>query len=308
MQTSITRKKRKKSAGVFLLLLLLAVFLLPVIPPSASAEGTGLEDIALQEVGHWTCRFDGVAHDFIVDLPENPEGAPLVLMLHGYGQTAESFRLATGFEKDAVPEGYAVVYVTGAPNPNDRTSSTCWNSGYVDSPNRDVEFLTALSAYLQQEYGLDSSRTFAAGFSNGAFMTHRLALEANDIFSAVVSVAGMMPEGVWNARPAECRVGLLQITGEKDEVVPKNSDGSARYSKAPAIEEVVEYYAAANGLTEEESLELGKASLLTEYSGKDPGPQVWHLVVKNGHHSWSAEQFTGINTNRLILQFLETLA
>ena len=195
------------------------------------------------------------------------------------------------------------MYVTGAPNPNDRTSSTCWNSGYVDSPNRDVEFLTDLSAYLQQEYGLDSSRTFAAGFSNGAFMTHRLALEANDFFSAVVSVAGMMPEGVWNARPAECRVGLLQITGEKDEVVPKNSDGSARYARDPAIEDVIAWYA--DGLSLCETTPIGHASVLTSYTDDATSRAVWHLRVKDGRHSWSSERFTGIDTNALILDFLQ---
>ena len=45
------------------------------------------------------------------------------------------------------------------------------------------------------------------------------------------------------------KTGFFQITGEKDDVVPKNSDGSAKYAIVPAIEDVIAYYAEANGLT-----------------------------------------------------------
>ena len=69
-------------------------------------------------------------------------------------------------------------------------------------------------------------------------MAHRLALETDGVFAAVVSVAGAAAESVWENRPGSLRVGLLQITGEKDGVVPKHSDGSARYAKSPAIEDV----------------------------------------------------------------------
>ena len=44
------------------------------------------------EENRFSCSFDGVKHDFILDLPKKTEGAPLVLMLPGYGNTAESFR------------------------------------------------------------------------------------------------------------------------------------------------------------------------------------------------------------------------
>ncbi len=286
----------------------LAAFILILSPilMGCSEISPDIENVVRTQDNHYTCGYDGADHDFILDLPETAEGSPLILMLHGYGQTAESFRLQTGFEKDANQLGYAVAYVTGAPNPNDRTSATGWNSGIADSPNRDVEFLSALAIWLQREYRLDSERVFAVGFSNGAFMSHRLALEANDTFSAVVSVAGMMPESVWSSRPSSCQVSLLQITGEKDDVIPKNSDGSARYSKAPAIEDVVAYYAEANGLCLVETNSVGKASFMTVYRDDHSDRQVWHLIVKGGHHSWSAENITGINTNQLILQFLET--
>lgn len=280
----------------------------------------GCNSLSGSEASHLDCELDsvvftgddktvavyqGVEHEFIVDLPENPEGAPLIIMLHGYGESAEGFRSKTEFEKEATQLGYVVAYVTGAPSPEDATSSNGWNSGIGTSSNNDVEFLCALANYLCGRYALNSERVYAVGFSNGAFMTHRLAVEANDVFAAVVSVAGMMPESVWENKPDNCDVGVFQITGEKDDVVPKNSDNSAAYSNAPAIEEVMNYYVEKNELALTETVEVGKKSVLDKYTSNSSDKQVWNLFIPDGRHSWPDEKIVGFNTNQMILDFLE---
>lgn len=265
-----------------------------------------LESITPETDNTYSCSFDGIEHEFIIDLPAKTENAPLVVMLHGYGDTAEGFRNTVHFEEKANALGYAVVYVTGASNPNDSTSSTGWNSGIGIDGNKDVDFLVSLAEYLQREYSFDKHRIFAVGFSNGAFMTHRLAMEAGDTYCACVSVAGMMPESIWSGRKDVNEVGFFQITGEKDDVVPKHSDGSAKYAKAPAIEDVMEYWSKSNGLELSDSYELGKGSVLSKYSSPNAQKQVWHLFVKDGRHSWPDESISGIDTNTVILEFLES--
>ncbi|MCR5090880.1 MAG: prolyl oligopeptidase family serine peptidase [Oscillospiraceae bacterium] len=287
------------------LVVLMVLLLFPVSHGYAATEDFP-EDVVRIEPGHFSCSYRGVAHDYILDLPEVPEGSPLILILPGYGSTAKSFRQNTGFEKDANPLGYTVVYVTGAPAQEDGTSSVGWNYGQWETGNDDLGFLTALARFLRQEYHADGQRIFAVGFSNGAFMVHRLAIEASDTFSAVVSVAGAMSESVWEKRPDLLSVGVFQISGEKDDVIPKHCDGSAEYSPSPAIEDVMDYYAEANGLEKAETETAGKASLLTKYKGSSSGRQVWHLLVREGRHSWSGESVTGICTNRLILDYLST--
>ncbi len=265
-----------------------------------------IEDIVREKGNKFSCTYDSTKHDFVVDLPNKVEGAPLVVMLHGYGESAEGFRSTTHFEEKANALGYAVVYVTGASNPKDATSASGWNSGIGMEGNKDVEFLVALAKYLQKEYSLDKKRTFAVGFSNGAFMTHRLAMEAGDTYAAVVSVAGMMPESIWNERSETNEVGFFQITGEKDDVVPKNSDGSAKYSQAPAIEEVMDYMVKSNGLELLETCEIGTESILSKYGSETKQTQVWDLFIKDGRHSWPSESINGMDINALILEFLET--
>ena len=111
-----------------------------------------------------------------------------------------------------------------------------------------------------------------------------------------------MPESVWEERRENNSVGFFQITGEKDDTVPKNSDGSARYSRAPAIEDVMDYWADSNGLELSETGLIGNASVLTKYWSAERQSQVWHLVVSDGHHSWPNEQYNQVNTNALILE------
>ena len=294
----------KKPAGICLLCLLL-VFLTGCGQQEKTAA-PAIEEVVQEKQDTYSCVFEGVKRDFLLEFPAETEGAPLVLMLPGYGNTAESFRLQTRFEKDACLRGYVVAYVTGLPNPNVPTSSNGWTSNGDPDGNRDVEFLAALADWLQNTYALDKSRTYAVGFSNGAFMTHRLAMDAQDSFTAFVSVAGLMPESVWEERRENNSVGFFQITGEKDETVPKNSDGSARYSRAPAIEDVMDYWADSNGLELSETGLIGDGSVLTKYKSAEKQPQVWHLIVSDGHHSWPNEQYNQINTNALILEFLDS--
>ena len=282
------------------LAVLLALCLAAAFPVCASGEE---EPLALTPLGdnRFRCEYGGAARRLLIDLPEDPAGSGLILMLHGYGGTAESFHLDTGFADAALERGYTVVWVTGTPDPAVRTSATGWR---YESGGTDVAFLSALAEAVQRDYHTDETRTCAVGFSNGAFMAHCLAAEAGDSFSAVVSVAGTMDMSVWENRPETCQVSFLQITGEKDAVVPKNSDGSARYARGPAIEDVIAW--CADGLSLCETIPIGHGSTLTCYTDDSTRRTVWHLQVKDGRHSWSSERFTGIDTNALILDFLQS--
>lgn len=263
-----------------------------------------LTDVEHLSDNKYTCSYDNIKHDFIVFLPEKTEDAPFVIMLHGYGESGEGFCSKVHFEEEACGRGYAVIYVDGASNPNDATSSSGWNSGIASDGNDDVAFLSSLAVYLQKEYSFSKDKVYAVGFSNGAFMTHRLAMEASGIFSGVVSVAGKMPESIWNSKNETNDISFFQITGDKDDVVPKNSDGSAKHTKDPAIEDVMDYWAASNGLEHNEQTVIGKGSVLTKYSEADKETRVWNLQVKDGRHSWPEESLCGFDMNSLILEFL----
>ena len=268
-------------------------------------ETLPLENIVQESDEKISFTCDGVERYCLLEFPQETKDAPLVLMLHGHGESPERMRDTTQFAVKANELGYGVVYVSGSINNGDPMKASGGNSGIYAEGNRDVEFLVSLAQYLQKTYSFDDKRIYVAGFSNGAFMTYRVAAEASDTFAAVVSVAGMMPEPLWEIRGEKNDISILQITGEKDEVVPKNSDGSAKYSLNPAIEEVMEYWAGVNKLEFTETVAVGERGTLTKYEGKKN--KVWHLVVKDARHSWYNEKINKVDTNAVILEFFEGL-
>ena len=252
----------------------------------------------------YSCTYDGVYHEFILCLPENAKDAPLVLMLHGYGESADKFKDITRFDQTAVPEGYAVCYITGAPNPKDHTSLRGWNSGIASGGNDDMAFLMALTDYLRKEYGLNKEKLYAIGFSNGAFLVHRLAIEAGDKFTGLVSVAGKMPETMWVKRKQAVCTNFFQITGEKDDVVPMKSTGSDKYTKDPAIEDVIDYWVTREGLSKTEESLTDNGSILTKYGSDTNNISIWNLWIKDGRHAWPNESVNRISGNDYIMEFL----
>ena len=116
-------------------------------PSKSSSKKTTpkLENITQVSKNRYTCSFDDINHDFIIDFPDHSQNAPLVILLPGAGNTAEAFRTTIHFEKEANARGYAAVYVTGARNKNQPTSTIGWNSGITNDGNNDVDFLVALT-------------------------------------------------------------------------------------------------------------------------------------------------------------------
>ena len=171
----------------------------------------------------------------------------------------------------------------------------CVNETIIELLNTQDPIL--LHGYTSAQGDLSVRKTIADYISE----KYEASVEADDIFSAVVSVAGMMPENIWVDKPGQCKIGILQITGEKDDVVPKNRDGSAKFSKAPAIEEVMKYYVEKNGLSLSDTVSIGKKSILEKYISSDSKKQVWNIFIPDGRHSWPDESIVGFSTNQMIL-------
>ena len=134
---------------------------------------------------------------------------------------------------------------------------------------------------------------------------YRIALEGQKEFAAVAGVAAMMPVTMWEKKTESEDISLLQINGTKDDAVPMKLNGSDRYAKAPAIEDVIAFFAAANGLKEECTESVSKQATLTKHYSTEKKSQVWHVLISDGRHSWPEEKYCGFNVNALILDFFD---
>lgn len=146
-----------------------------------------------------------------------PPGAyqprPLVLALHGAGETGGEFAQDTGFSRLADREHFLVAY------PSASGPHAFWNmSGHVPGAPDDVEALERSLDALESSACVDAARVFATGVSNGGGMAARLACELSERLAGVATVAGgysALPP-CHPARP----LPVLEIHGTGDQVVP----------------------------------------------------------------------------------------
>jgi polyhydroxybutyrate depolymerase len=161
----------------------------------------------------------GRVRTFSIRLPQDAHGAiPLVLVLHGNHPEARGSQMRewTGFDRQADGWGFAVAYPDG--------HGGCWADGRgVTTADEagvdDVAFLRAIIEWSAERHGTFSDRAIVAGVSNGAFMAHRMALQASDQVAVMAAVAGGLPESLCDARPAHA-VSAMLIHGTADTISP----------------------------------------------------------------------------------------
>lgn len=139
---------------------------------------------------------------------------PVVFNFHGSGMTMAEQMLYTQMNRAADRNQFIVVYPLGIKND--------WNVGFGMSyleGSDDIGFTEALLAKLKQDYRVDGQRVYATGLSRGGFFTLRIAAELPQLFAAVASVGGPMPEPVVQHHAKPGKVGVLLIHGTADKVV-----------------------------------------------------------------------------------------
>lgn len=133
-------------------------------------------------------RLGARGRSFIVYAPPGYDPAqpmPVLFMLHGRPSNAAGIAAMTQLNEVAARRGFIAVYPDGVGNQ--------WNS-FADvmgerasMPQDDVGFLEDLADDLLLEFNVDPRRMFIAGFSNGGFMSLRMAC-ASQRFAGYASV------------------------------------------------------------------------------------------------------------------------
>ncbi len=117
--------------------------------------------------------------------------APLIVALHGCGQTPADFATGTRLNDAAERRGAIVVYPAQTKAAN---SSGCWNWFLPEHQTRQLgepATILRLVEHLSQQHTIDRSRIFVTGLSAGGAMAAILAEQAPDVFAGVGIVAGV---------------------------------------------------------------------------------------------------------------------
>lgn len=259
-----------------LIALCLSLFLPFCLPLTAAAETVRLGD-----------RY------YEIFLPASPEGAPLILALHGGGGNPDQFATASGLGQKASKAGYAVIFPAGSGRRDDKLLT--WNAGYccAFASRRNVDdigFLTEVIADAVTRFGVDGDRVYLTGMSNGSMMVETFAARNPGMVRAVAGVAGTMDTG---AVAVGGQVPALIIHGTADKMVPYDGgrgENSATRTDYASVGSVVQAFLAPWGSVTETSREIdrkedGTSVTVTDYAAG--GQVVLRLMtVTGGAHHW----------------------
>ncbi len=185
------------------------------------AAALSAQSAAAAAGGPRTLRVSGVERTYLLDVPPSYRPgtpAPLVMVFHGAGGSGRRMAPHTGFSRLAGREGFVAVYPDGL--------GRRWNDGRSALATRDdVGFVKALLDTLERELSLDSTRVYAAGISNGAMFSYRLACELPGVFAAIAPVAGATPANLAESCGRTAPVSVLAIQGTADPLLPYAGGG-----------------------------------------------------------------------------------
>ena len=194
---------------------------------------------------------------FVYGAPALPGPRPtLVLAFHGAGGDWRQMRRLTGYQLDRLAErhGFIIAYPNGVEGHwNDCRARATYSAKRqrVD----DVAFTRALIRYFRDLYGVDSSRVFALGFSNGGHMALRLALEAPRDVRAVAAIAASLPtRDNLDCAPAGVAVPTMLVNGTEDRINPYTGGlsrpiGRRAFGGVESVEGTADYFARLAGHT-----------------------------------------------------------
>ncbi len=188
---------------------------------------------------------------YALAVPRDAAGPlPLIILLHGFETNAAAEEtVVLPFSRDVDRRKFLFAQPNGT---TDREGKRFWNAtdaccDYGHLRVDDVAFLRALIADVKTNQSVDPRKVFVIGHSNGGFMALRLACDASDVVTAVVSLAG-----AGFSDPARCASGqpvsVLAIHGNADDTVLYEG-GSTETGVYPSAHRTVAQLAARNGCT-----------------------------------------------------------
>ena len=253
-----------------------------------------------------TFSHDNVNRNYLIYIPNSydPEiDYPLMFLFHGFGGIASEFINTADMRDLAESKNFIVVYPQGLNLPGD--SGSHWNCSNPSADNKsnvdDIGFIENLIDQLLIDYPvIDNKRIYAAGYSNGGFMSYYLGCNSKK-FAAIGSVAGTMLDDSYQSCDALLPTAMINIHGTDDFDVPY--DGNTYY---PSIPDVVDWWKNFNNTPNEDVLTNQDGSIEQYIYYNDSGDRyVEHIKIIGGGHYWDDKlNYNGTNTSGLIWGFV----
>ena len=282
-------------------------FILSIFIISCKSEDSAQvdEDGIITGLQTKTFSHDNVNRNYLIYIPDSYDSEidyPLMFLFHGFGGIASQFINTADMRDLAESKNFIVVYPQGLDLGG---TGSHWNCSNPSADNKsdvdDIGFIENLIDQLLIDYPvIDNKRIYAAGYSNGGFMSYYLACNSKK-FAAIGSVAGTMLDDSYQSCNANFPTAMINIHGTDDFDVPY--DGNIYY---PSIPDVVDWWKNFNNTQNEDLLTNQDGSIEQYIYYNDAGDRyVEHIKIIGGGHYWDDKlNYSGTNTSGLIWGFV----
>ncbi len=250
-----------------------------------------------------TLTHEGELRTYLTYIPEiynaSSVSVPLLFNFHGGSVSASGQVYTADFRPIADTANFILVYPQG-------TFGSTWNSSLPTNPQTkmfvdDFGFVDAMIERINNDYsyGVDTSRVYATGFSNGADISLSLACVRSEKIAAVASVSGLLDRHTaQNSNPGS--VAIMSIHGTNDYQRPYGYGLNGYYF---AIDELNEYWSIRNNFLGQPQVETYNAGNLAIELIRF-GDMIEHYKVISGEHTWLDVSRNGQTTNQKIWNFV----
>lgn len=255
------------------------------------------------EIVNGTFEYQGNQRLYSLHIPDNFDGtesAPLVVFLHGGGGNAQSAQNFTNFNKTSEENGFLVLYPQAwfESEPN----SFVWADGRGLAPDNlginDVGFVNSLVLQLKSVYNIDQSKIYLCGFSNGSFLTQKIAFESSGQFASIGTIGGTMSQELYDNGNPNRAIPMIYIFGTSDPLVPYDGgyvSGNTNLKPVVGVEAAVDFWVNNNNC-ESAAVSINLQNIATndnstvsvfEYTNGNCNSKVKFYKINGGGHTWA---------------------
>ena len=297
----------KKTMGIILIIILIIIGLAVIrrhrlnkissssISNITSQSTSGANNFGLKAGDYdYTIKVGNANRRYLLHVPANydaKKNTPLILAFHGGLGDAQMMADDYGLKEKSDKEGFIVAFPNGASRlPSGKLAT--WNAGNCcgyakESQSADTDFVKATIDDIKSKFNI--GKIFATGMSNGGMLSHRLACEMSDTFSAIAAISGTNNfDGCNPQKP----ISILHIHGLQDDHVlfnggcgPKCIVGSeTQYISVPKT--IADWVQRNKCDATPQRIDLNANAYCDLYTGCTNNVQVKLCVAKDGGHSW----------------------
>lgn len=246
----------------------------PVVSAAARAQP------ALGGVEH-VLTVAGVRRTYRTFAPPAGHGLPLLVVLHGRGQSPRTAIQQTGFAGLAAQGRAAVVYPDGIGRSWNAGDGCCGVAGARGSA--DTAFVAAVVAASVHDLPVDAAKVYLVGYSNGGKLAYAAACAQPTLYAAVATY-GSVPL-------VPCRAGpprpFLLAAGQLDQVLPFGGAAHA-HPPLPPVRTALGWLRAQDGCTGTPAAQPVGASTVQRWTTCRPGSGVTFVLFPHAGHTWPA--------------------